>query len=358
MPREVTIGGVRIADDAPCFLIGEIGNNHGGDVNAAVELTQRCAEAGVSAVKFQTRTNSAIYTRALLEQPYEHEHSYGATYGAHRAALELTPEGLRTCLGAARDSGIVGLTTAFDEAAVDVAINAGSPALKIASGDLTNTPLLAYAAKQGVPLILSTGGATLEDIDRAVDTVRAYTSDVAVLHCTAAYPVRDWRELNLRVIPALRVRYPDLVIGWSGHDNGIAMSVIAYTLGARIIEKHVTLNRASKGTDHAFSLEPAGLRKLVCDLDRARLALGDGQKVRYPSEVAPLRKMAKALVAARPLSVGHVLQPGDLARKSPADGLPPYLLDSVLGFPLSAPLAVDEPLTYAHLRGAADVAAS
>jgi sialic acid synthase len=353
VPRELTIAGVRIADDAPCYLIAEIGNNHGGSVGEALELIEICAKAGASAVKFQRRTNAAIYTRALLDQPYEHRHSFGATYGAHRAALELPLAAYPRLREIADLCGITAFATAFDEQAADELVAAGLPALKIASGDLTNTPLLRHVAQLGVPLVISTGGGTLEDTDRAVETVSPHTSDFALLHCTAAYPVLDFTELNLQVIPVLRARYPDTVIGWSGHDSGIAMSVIAYTLGARIIEKHVTRNRALKGTDHAFSLEPAGLRKLVRDLARARAALGTGEKVRYASEAPPLRKMAKSLVAARPLPAGHVLRREDLARKSPADGLPPYWLEQVIGFPLATPLAEDECLTLDHLKSEA-----
>lgn len=358
MPRELVIDGRVISDDGPCYVIGEIGSNHQGRVEQATALIGECALAGASAVKLQKRDNAAIYTRALLRQPYDHEHSYGATYGAHRQALEFGAAEYRECYAVARQFKITAFATAFDERSADFLLKLGTPAIKIASGDLTNTPLLDYVARAGVPILLSTGGGTLEDIDRAVEAITRHTRDLAILHCTAAYPVRDWSELNLRVIPALRARYPDVVIGWSAHDNGIAMAVVAYTLGARIIEKHVTQNRALKGTDHAFSLEPPGLRKLVRDLDRARLACGDGQKRRYPSEDGPLRKMAKALVAAKPLSAGHVLQKGDLVRKSPADGLPPYLLDEVIGFPLACALDVDEPLTWNHLRGLHDAAAS
>ena len=356
--RELTIDGVRIADDEPCWVCAEIGHNHQGKVEQALALIEECATAGASAVKFQKRDNDAIYTRALLHQPYENEHSYGKTYGAHRKALEFGESAYRECYAVANSFDISAFATAFDERSADFLMALGTPALKLASGDLTNTPLLDYVARLGVPLILSTGGGTFEDIDRAVNTVAKHTNAFAVLHCTASYPVHAWEELNLRVIPTLRTRYPDTVIGWSGHDSGIAMSVIAYTLGARIIEKHVTRNRALKGTDHAFSLEPAGLRKLVRDLDRARRALGDGMKVKYPSEVGPLRKMAKSLVAVKPLAAGHVLTREDLARKSPADGLPPYLLESVIGFPLALPLTTDEALTYDHLRSACDVAAS
>lgn len=358
MPRELTIAGTRIADDAPCYVIGEIGHNHGGSLERAYDIIEAMAEAGVSAVKLQRRTNRAIYTRALLQRPYEHEHSYGATYGAHREALELSLADTDAAFGFARTFEIGAFATAFDEHAADELMAIGTPAIKIASGDLTNTPFLRHVAQLCVPLILSTGGGTLDDITRAVDTITAYTHQLAILHCTAAYPVHDHAELNLRVIPALRTRFPDYVIGWSGHDTGIAMPVLAYSLGARIIEKHVTLNRTWKGTDQAFSLEPGGVRRMVRDLERARVALGDGIKRVYPSEIKPLEKMRKALVASKPLKAGQVIQRGDLLRKSPNVGIPAYQLDAVVGFTLTRDLAVDEPLTYAHLDGGAHAAAS
>jgi N-acetylneuraminate synthase/sialic acid synthase len=141
------------------------------------------------------------------------------------------------------------------------------------------------------------------------------------------------------------------VIGLSSHDSGIAMATAAYVLGARVIEKHFTLNRALKGTDHAFSLEPVGLRKLVRDVRRCRLALGDGTKKMYPSEAAPVTKMAKKLVAARDLPAGHVLTEDDLAAKSPGDGLPPYEQDRLIGRVLRHPVAADSALTFELLEG-------
>lgn len=350
MARELELDRTRIADDAPCYLIGEIGNNHGGSVTDAQVLIQSCADVGVSAVKFQKRTNATLYTRALLQQHYDHTHSFGRTYGAHRAALELSREGLRECFQFARAVGVTAFATAFDEQAVDDVMAAGSVALKVASSGLTDTPLLACVAQQGVPVLLSCGGGTMDDIARAVDVLSRASAVFSLLHCTAVYPVREYRELNLRVIPTLRTRYPDTVIGWSGHDAGICMPVVAYTLGARIIEKHVTLNRTLKGTDHAFSLEPAGLRKLVRDLNRVNLALGDGEKRRYASEEAPLRKMTRSLVAVRPLKTGYVLTAADVALRIPNDGLPPYLLPDIVGFPLALPLGTDEPITSAHIR--------
>lgn len=349
--RELFIDGKRIADDEPAYVIAELGHNHGGNLETAKEMIRMASQCGASAVKLQKRDNANLYTPELLNAPYENEHSFGKTYGEHRAALEFGREEFLACQGVAKARNVTLFSTAFDERSADFLMGLGVPALKIASGDLTNTPLLRHVASFGVPIVISTGGGTATDIDRAVSAATSGGAPVAILHCTAAYPVRDFSELNLRCILTLRNRYPDLVIGWSGHDTGIAMALVAYTFGARLIEKHVTLNRTSKGTDHAFSLEPAGLRRLVRDLERARVAVGDGVKTRYLSEDGPLRKMAKSLVAARPIAAGAVLRDGDLVAKSPAGGLPPYLLDALIGFPLAQDLATDEPITHAHLKG-------
>jgi len=291
--RSLRIGQRLISDDSPCFVIAEIGSNHGGDVPTACDMVRIAAATGADAVKFQCRDNRTLYSDALLNQAYENENSYGKTYGEHRAALELTDAGLMTCGMVAEQSRVACFATAFDEVSADRIVKLGMPAIKIASGGLTDLPLLAYVAGLDVPIILSTGGGTLRDIARAVNTLGRRSDRVAILHCTAAYPVRDFAELNLKCIATLRDEYPEFVIGWSGHDSGIAMAVMAYTLGARIIEKHFTLNRASKGTDHAFSLEPSGLTKLCRDLKRAHDALGDGVKRYYPSEVGPIAKMRR-----------------------------------------------------------------
>lgn len=295
----LTIGKRTFTADAPCYVIAELGHNHGGSLATAQQMIQAAADSGASAVKLQKRDNQTLYSAAMLRQPYENENSYGATYGAHRQALEFGDYAYQTCSDTARVLRLGFLATAFDEPSADFLVRRGVDAIKIASGGLTDDPLLRYVASLRVPVILSTGGGEARDIDHAVQIVTAQHDQLAVLHCTAAYPVTHFEELNLRCILTLRERYPDLVIGWSGHDVGIAMALIAYAFGAQIIEKHFTLSRASKGTDHAFSLEPQGLRKLVRDLDRAHEALGDGVKRFYPSEVSPISKMRRWYVNGR-----------------------------------------------------------
>src|SRR5207244_3916644 len=168
----------------------------------------------------------------------------------------------------------------------------------------------------GKPVILSTGGARLDEIRRAYDTVMPINPQLCILQCTAGYPAA-FEELDLRVISQFREQFPGAVVGFSGHDNGIAMAVVAFALGARVVEKHFTLNRAMKGTDHAFSLEPVGLRKMVRDLERTAVAMGDGVKKIHDSEKAPIVKMGKSLVVARHLPAGHVLRSQDVVMKSP-----------------------------------------
>lgn len=293
MQRSLTINGRTIDDSSPAYVIAEIGHNHGGDPQTALDMIRVAAACGAHAVKFQKRDNDTLYSRALLEQPYENENSFGPTYGDHRRNLEFGLKPYRWCKLAAADAKVDFFATAFDEASADFLMKLGVPAIKIASGGLTDHALLSHVAGARVPIVLSTGGGTLKEIDAAVNTITKVHRQLAVLHCTAAYPVRDFKELNLRCIQTLRDEYPDFVIGWSGHDSGIAMSVAAYTLGARIIERHFTLNRANRGTDHAFSLEPSGLSKLCRDLARAHDALGDGIKRYLPSEVAPIAKMRR-----------------------------------------------------------------
>lgn len=345
MARELLVETTLISDASACYVIAEIGHNHQGNLEKAKDLFRAAKECGVNAVKLQKRDNRLLYTRAMYEMSYLHENSFGPTYGAHREALEFGRDEYAELQGYARSLDLTMFATAFDFSSADVLAELGMPAYKIASGDLRNTPLLKHVARIGKPMFVSTGGGSLEDVQRAYDTIRPINPHLCLMQCTASYPCEP-SEMNLRVITAFREQFPDIIIGLSDHQNGIAMSVAAYVLGARVIEKHFTLNRAWKGTDHAFSLEPVGLRKMVRDLQRLWVALGDGIKRPFPSENTPLYKMGKKLVAARNLPAGHVLNREDIAIKSPNDGLPPYELERVIGCHLSRPLAQDENISW------------
>jgi len=344
MTRMLKIGSHEISDANPCYVIAEVGHNHQGNLETCREMFRQAKLCGVSAVKLQKRDNRSLYVKTMYDKSYDHENSFGVTYGEHREALEFSRDEYRLLQQFSQELGVDFFATVFDFASSDMLAELDVPAFKIASGDLTNTPLLRHTAKYGKPMFISTGGSSIDDVQRAYDEVMSINTQLCIMQCTADYPAK-FDQLDLRVIETYRELFPDIVIGYSSHDNGIAMPAASYVLGARVIEKHFTLNRAMKGTDHAFSLEPVGMRKMSRDLQRLHMALGDGKKKQYSVEASAIIKMGKKLVAARNLPVGHVLGPDDICIKSPGDGLPPYELSNVLGCKTLRSLAEDEDIT-------------
>lgn len=348
--HSLVIGNHLINDDSDCYVIAEIGHNHQGSLEKARELFLAAKHAGVNAVKLQKRDNKTLYTKEAYNKPYDNPNSFGATYGEHREFLEFGWHEYVELKAYAAELELDFFSTAFDIPSADFLEKLEMPVYKFASGDLKTIPLLKHVAGFGKPIIMSTGGASLDDIRRAYDAVMPINNQVCIMQCTGGYPP-EWNELNLMVIDSLRKEFPDIVIGFSSHDSGIAMAVAGYMLGARIIEKHFTLNRAMKGTDHAFSLEPIGMTKMVRDLRRLKVALGDGKKIMYPSEKAPITKMGKSMVAKRDLPSGHILVADDIAMKSPGGGLPPYQLENLIGCELVNAVAEDQMIHLIDLKG-------
>lgn len=332
-----------ITKKSDCFVIAEIGHNHQGSVEIAKQLMKAAKECGVDAVKLQKRNNKKLYTKEFFQTPYNSEHAFGPTYGEHREALEFDKKEYLELKKYAQSLGLIFFATPFDFESVDFLDSIGVPCFKIASGDLLHIPLLTYIAKKGKPMIISTGGAEMKDVKRAYEAIIPINRNIAFLQCTASYP-SDFSELDLHVLTTYQEEFPEHIVGLSAHDSGIAMAVAAYVLGARIIEKHFTLNRVMKGTDHVFSLEPTGMRKLVRDLRRVKIALGDHKKKIYDSEKKSIVKMRKKIVAAKNLSRGHLIKKSDLAFKSPGDGLPPYLINKLVGKRLKIALKEDQAL--------------
>lgn len=345
MTRELIIDGRRIADEEDCYVVAEIGHNHQGELEKAKQLFRKAKECGVDAVKLQKRDNRSLLTAEMYNKSYEHESSFGRTYGEHREFLEFGMTEYKELKRYARELGVTFFATVFDFPSADFLHELGMPAYKFASGDLKNIPLLKYVARFGKPMLVSTGGGTMEDVQRVYDTVMPINPQLSFLQSTACYPCPP-EEMNLRVISTLRDRFPNVVIGLSDHYNGIALAVAAYVLGARVLEKHFTLNHTWKGTDHPMSLEPIGMQKQVRDLRRTKVALGDGVKQMYPNESSAIYKMGKKLVAARDLLAGHILTESDVAIKSPGHGLPPSEINKLVGRRLARPVALDENLTF------------
>ncbi len=347
--KTFSFGKSNVSSNGPCYVIAEIGHNHQGNLENALKMIKVAMSCGVQAVKFQKRDNKSLYIKAMYNKLYDNENSYGTTYGEHREFLEFGWDDYTELKKCAEENGLEFMATPFDRTSVDFLEELGITSYKTASGDVTNTPLLEYIAKLGKPMFISTGAASLEDIKIAYETVSAFNDKICIMHCTAGYPT-EYHNLNMQVIMTLKNEFPDAIIGYSGHDNGILASVVAYMLGATVVEKHFTLNRSWKGTDHKFSLEPEGLRKQVRDLRRVDISLGDGKKVVCDFEKDAKVKMGKGIYTSRKLKAGAVLTLDDIVFKSPGNGLPPYRFKEIIGRKLKLDLEEEAPITIEHLQ--------
>jgi N-acetylneuraminate synthase len=285
--RAVSIGARTIGAGHPAMIVAEIGINHNGRVDLALQMIAAAAAAGCHAVKFQKRTVERVYTEAELSAP--RESPFGTTAGDLKRGLELNAIDYATIDAACRDAGVMWFASCWDAASVDFVERFDPPCYKIASACLTDHDLLRHHRGTGRPILLSTGMSTLDEIDAAVGVLGV--DQLVLMHCTSSYPSAP-DELNLRAIPALAARYR-VPVGYSGHEVGLAASVGAAALGAAVIERHLTLDRAMWGSDQAASVEPHGFARLVKDVIAVEQALGDGVKRVYESELPALRKLRR-----------------------------------------------------------------
>lgn len=287
--KEIRIGSTPVGEGHPCFVIGEIGINHNGDIEVAKRLIDVAEAAGCNAVKFQKRTISVVYTAEELAKP--RENPFGPTNGDLKYGLEFEKEKYDAIDRYCKDEGMMWCVSCWDEASVDFVDQYHVPCYKIASASLTDDGLLRYTrAKAGKrPVLLSTGMSTLEQIDHAVEVLGK--DNLVILHSTSTYPAK-YEELNLKCIPALAKRY-GVLVGYSGHETGIASTVAAVALGACIVERHITLDRAMWGSDQAASLEPSGLTRVVRDIRLVETSMGDGVKRVLEREVPIQKKLRR-----------------------------------------------------------------
>lgn len=281
--QKVKIGGRLVGDGEPVFVVAEIGINHNGDLSIAKKLIDVADDSGCDAVKFQKRTVSVVYSKEDLDR--FRESPFGTTNRELKEALEFNREQYQDISNYAGQKSMIWFASCWDEQSVDFMEQFNPPCYKIASASLTDDNLLRYHRKFNRPIILSTGMSTLREIDHAIEILG--TQDLVILHANSSYPSVS-EELNLKAIPTLRERY-GVPVGYSGHETGLATSLVTTVLGACIIERHITLDRAIWGTDQSASLEPQGIFRLVRDVRVVEKALGDGVKRVYDSEL-PVRK--------------------------------------------------------------------
>jgi N-acetylneuraminate synthase len=289
--KNVQIGSYLVGPGHPCFITAEIGINHNGDVAIAKKLIDKAKEAGCQAVKFQKRTIDVVYTAEELAKP--RESPFGTTTGDQKRGLEFGQKQYAEIAAYCAEKGIVWFGTPWDEGSADFLAQFDLPCWKIASASLTDSGLLRYVRQKanGKPIILSTGGSSQEQVDRAVDVLGK--ENLVVLHCRATYPAKD-SELNLKCIHTLQDRY-DVPIGYSGHEVGLHTTLAAVVLGACMVERHITLDRSMYGSDQAASVEPGGFERLIKDIRVFESALGDGVVRCYDSEIPVMKKLRRKL---------------------------------------------------------------
>ena len=289
MKREIKLGQRFVGDGHPAYVIAEIGINHNGDLEVAKKMIEAAAHAGADAVKFQKRTPEVCTPLDQQKQMRETPWGY-ISYLDYRYKVEFGVEEYREIDRTCRDLGVDWMVSVWDEQSVDFMEQFETPAYKVPSASLTDLSLLKYARKSGKPIIISTGMSTMDEIKRGVDAVGA--DNLVIMHCTSAYPCEP-EELNLRMIETLRREFPHNAIGYSGHEVGLVPSAVAVALGACMVERHFTLDRAMWGSDQAASVEPGGFEKLVKYIRVTEAGMGDGVKQVYQSEMNSLKKLRR-----------------------------------------------------------------
>ena len=311
-------------------FIAEVGLNHNGDVQIAKKLIDIAAENGCAYAKFQKRTISLLATKEVLEARDGRFPSFGDTYGEIRRHLEFDEAEYEEIVCHCKQAGIAFLCTVFDPQSVDFIENFSPQAYKIASHNLTDIPLLEKVAMLRKRTFLSTGMAELDEIDRAVAIFNRHDTELVLFHCVSSYP-SDFSEAALSMIPFLRQRYPQCVIGYSGHEADSRVSEYAAVLGAAYIERHITLDHGMEGFDHKISLDPMELHDLMRRLELVSVCLGSAEKHVTQKEMQTRQKYRRSIVSARVLHKGEAATSDMFVMKNPGTGLPSSYLSTLLG---------------------------
>lgn len=337
----VHLGPHKVGPEQPTYFIAEIGNNHNGDFYIAKRTIEEAARCGAQAVKFQKRSIPDAFARELRERPQVKNEIAGKTYEEYRQGLEFTSDEFVRLKEVAEQNNVVLFATPFDLPSVDFLESIGVPFYKLSSFDVTNLPLLEYVAALRKPIILSTGMASVEEIDEAVAMVLAAHTDLILLHCVSIYPTPD-AEANLSAMDLLAKRYHPVPVGYSGHEFDILASLVAVAKGAAVVERHLTLSRALPGPDHGtVSIEPSLYRTMVEEARRIRVLQGTGAKKIGAAERITRDKHGKSIVAAVAIPKGTTITLEMLACKSPGYGFRPRELPVLVGKRAAVDIAAD-----------------
>ncbi|XP_045117111.1 sialic acid synthase-like [Portunus trituberculatus] len=343
------VPGRYIGEGQPCFVIAEIGQNHQGDIDIAKTLIRRAKECGADCVKLQMSSLSHKFNREALSRPYDSEHSWGETYGDHKKHLEFSVAQFQELQEYANEIDMPLTASAMDIPSIHTLCALNVPFIKVGSGDVHNMPLLRTASTSNRPVVVSTGMSDIGWVSQVYEALTNPPVPLVILQCTSAYPTPP-DQVHLRVIDTYAQMFPHAHIGYSGHELGIHITIAAVARGARVVERHLTLNKTWKGSDHACSLEPHDLRELVTAIRCVEAALGSPLKAFQPSEDPCHSKLGKTLVAARPIKAGQKLQEDDLVAKvAEPRGIAAYRLESLVGGYLNRDVELDESVMEADV---------
>ena len=336
-PAAIRLNDRSIGSGSKCFVIAEIGVNHGGDLDTALALVDAAAACGADAVKTQTFVAEELATAEAALAAYQERSTEARSQVEMLRSLELSRSDHEALRARAAIHGLVFLSTPFDEGSVEMLVQLEVPAFKISSGDLNNHQLLHAVGGRGKPVLLSTGMSDLDEIRSALSVlVAAGNPPTVLLHCVSGYPVEP-SAANLQAIATLREEF-GVPVGYSDHTNSLEVVLGAIALGAVILEEHLTLDRSAAGPDHPSSLEPGSFSAMVRAIRILESAMGDGSKLPSADELEMAKVARRSLVAARDLPAGHILSAGDVLARRPGTGIPPSDLSTVLDRELLRPL--------------------
>lgn len=346
----IQIGDRLIGNDQPTYIIAEIGINHNGNVSTAKELINAAADANVDAVKFQKRDLPSLYRDDVLNDTLKYEQNFQYMIPILQE-MELSEKDMLLLKRYSEDRGLEFLCTPFDIPSAEILMDLEVNAFKIASADLTNLGLIEYLASNQKPLIISTGMSFWEEIEKTVELLNRYKTPFALLHCRSVYPV--WpREVNLRMINRLgQFKCP---VGYSGHDIGITIPLIAASMGASIIEKHITLDKKMRGPDHKISLEPYELKRLVRDIRVADQAMGKNKRFLLRGEVLNRELFGKSLIATQDIRHGTEIEREMIEIKGPGKGLSPANIDGLVGKKIQRDISKNDFFVEEDIEGIMD----
>ncbi|XP_072260648.1 N-acetylneuraminate-9-phosphate synthase [Pyxicephalus adspersus] len=346
MPLEFELcPGRKVGGDHPCFIIAEIGQNHQGDLEIAKKMIRMAKECGADCAKFQKSELEYKFNKKALERPYTSQHSWGKTYGEHKRHLEFSHEQYRELQKYAKEIGIYFTASGMDEMAVEFLHELGVPFFKVGSGDTNNLPYLKKTAQKGRPMVISSGMQSMDTMRRVYELVKPINPNFCILQCTSAYPLLP-EDVNLQVIQEYQKAFPDIPIGYSGHETGIAITIAAVAMGAKVVERHVTLDKTWKGSDHQASLEPSELADLVRSIRTVEKAMGSIEKRLLPCEMACHNKLGKSVVAKTKIPAGSVITLNMLTIKvAEPRGFPPEEIFDLEGKTVKRDIEEDESVT-------------